>query len=155
MPINGPHGFTAREQELLGEYKGMVKKLYKKHSHGYKYPNGKAVYLTKIQHIPFTTAIYGETYAGKAPWLLKPTEVTLRKRQLEANRLKRRLEQEAEILRVKRLRDLGIYAGEQEWRRPWQPQVDLLSGELLEDLQDVSLTETDEESEDESEDEDE
>jgi len=158
MPINGKHGFIKRERELRGEYAGMVKKLFKRHSRGWKYPNGKAVHLTKLQHIPFTREIYGEKYAGKAPWLLDPREVPLRKRQLEANRLKRRLEQEAELLRVKRLRDLGIYAGEQEWRRPWQPQVDLLTGELLEELQDVSLPDLDEdedESEDESEDEDE
>lgn len=159
MPMNGPHGFTAREPELRREYNGMVKKLRKKHSHGHRYPNGKAVYLTKVQHIPFTREIYGEKYAGKAPWLLKPSEVALRKRQLEAQRLKRRLEQEAEVMRINRLRNLGIFAGEQEWRRPWQPKVDVLTGELLEELQDVSLPESDfdgaSDDEDESEDEDE
>jgi len=139
MPMNGPHGFAARERKLRQEYNGMVKKLRKKHSHGQAYPNGKNIYLTKVQHIPFTREIYGEKYAGKAPWLLRPTEVALRKRQLEANRLKRRLEQEAEVMRIKRLRNLGIFPGEQEWRRPWQPKVDVMSGDLIEPLQDVSL----------------
>lgn len=117
--------FDKRRKTFLRRWRAKKRKLRIKHGMGQRWPNGKLIYLTKLQCSPFTKEFYGQKYVGKAPWLFSANEVPARERQMRALTLKRQMEQAAEEKRIARLRELGVWPGEQSWRRPWQPQVDL------------------------------
>merc|ERR1740121_1732529 len=92
---------------------------------GQRWPNGKYIFLTKLQGSPFTRERFGEKYVGRAPWHFHPSEVKFREQQIRAHELKRRLELEAAETRFARLKELGVWPGEPSWRKPWEPQVDM------------------------------
>jgi len=117
--------FRREEKRLKQAWRARKRKLRIKHGMGQKWPNGKYIFLAKLQGSPFTREQYGEKYVGRAEWHFSPNEIPARARQMRAHALKRRLEQEAEEKRVERLRELGVWPGEQSWRRPWRPKVDL------------------------------
>lgn len=122
--------FKVRENKLMKRWRAKKRKLRIKHGMGDKWPNGKYIFLAKLQGSPFTRQRYGEKYVGHAAWHFSANEIPSRERQMRALALKRRLEQEAEEKRIERLRELGVWPGEQSWRRPWQPKVDLTPPEL-------------------------
>lgn len=122
--------FKRREKSLRQRWRAKKRKLRIKHGMGEKWPNGKYIFLAKLQGSPFTRERYGEKYVGHAAWHFSANEIPARERQMRAFALKRRLEQEAEEKRIDRLRELGVWPGEQSWRRPWQPKVDLTPPEL-------------------------
>jgi len=117
--------FKREEKRLKRAWRAKKRKLRIKHGMGQKWPNGKYIFLAKLQGSPFTREQYGEKYVGRAEWHFSPNEIPARERQMRAHALKRRLEQGAEEKRVERLRELGVWPGEQSWRRPWRPKVDL------------------------------
>merc|ERR1719414_2875836 len=114
--------YKIREPDLRREWRRRKRKLRKLHGGGQRRPNGKLIFLEKMEDSPFTREI--PKYAKKAEWVFGPKEVELRERMKRAMALKRRLEQEAEEARVARLKELGVWPGEQAWRRPWQPKVE-------------------------------
>lgn len=123
--FNMPAGAFARERpRLLQKWRHKKRRLRLKHGMGQRYPNGKLIFLTKLQGHPFTREFYGEKYAGQAEWHYSPKEIEGRERQLRAHALKRRLEQEAEETRVARMRELNVWLGEEGWRRPWQAKAE-------------------------------
>lgn len=115
--------FDQRQKGLKQQWRAKKRKLRIKHGMGEKWPNGKYIFLAKLQGSPFTREQYGEKYVGRAAWHFSPKEVENRERTLRALELKRRLEQEAEQKRVSRLAELGVWPGNKNWRRPWQPKV--------------------------------
>lgn len=122
--------FKKRERSLKQKWRAKKRKLRIRHGEGQRWPNGRLIFLSKLNGSPFTRERHGEKYTKKAPWLYSPNEVPARERQMRALALKRRLEQEAEETRVKRLQELGVWPGRQAWRRPWQPKVDLTPNTL-------------------------
>lgn len=111
--------------ELKREFKIKRRKLRKKHGMGQKYPNGQYIYLVKMMDHPLTAKIHGPKYAGRAEWLFSPKEVEYRERRNRARELQRRLILIAEQKRVERLRELGVWLGEEEWQygKPWVPKI--------------------------------
>merc|ERR1711972_749304 len=77
-------------------WRAKKRKLRIKHGMGQKWPNGKYIFLSKLQGSIFTRQKYGDKYVGRAEWHFSPNEIEARERQLRALQLKRRLEQEAE-----------------------------------------------------------
>lgn len=122
MPMKS---FKRREKSLRQRWRAKLRKNRIKHGMGQRWPNGKYIFIAKMQGSIFTREKYGEKYVGRAAWHHSPNEIPARERQMRALALKRRLEQEAEEKRIERLRELGVWPGEQTWRRPWQPKVDL------------------------------
>mmetsp|Transcript_22087 Transcript_22087/g.56346 ORF Transcript_22087/g.56346 Transcript_22087/m.56346 type:complete len:266 (-) Transcript_22087:230-1027(-) len=112
--------FEKRRPQLLQKYRAKKRKLRIKHGKGQKYPNGQYIFLTKLSGSPFTRELYGEKYAGRKEWLLHPNEVPSRERHMRALELKRKMMQEAEEKRLDRLKDLGVWPGEEAWRKPWE-----------------------------------
>jgi len=117
--------FKAREKSYLRAWRAKKRKLRIKHGMGQKYPNGRYIFLTKLMKSPFTVKYHGEKYAGPAPWHFSPNEIPAREKQMRALELKRRLEMEAEERKVRRLRALNVWPGKEEWRRPWDPVVEI------------------------------
>jgi len=123
MPLDE---FKKRRPMYFQRWKAKKRKLRQKHGNGFKHPNGRYVYLTKMRRSPFTREVHGEKYATKPPWIFSPKEIESREQQLRARELKRRLMQEEEENRVKKLRALNVWLGDPSWRRPWQPKVDII-----------------------------
>merc|ERR550517_2368155 len=98
--------YKRREPDLRREWRRRKRKLRKKHGGGERRPNGKLIFLEKMEDSPFTREI--PKYAKKAEWTFGPKEVELRERKKRAVELKRRLEQEAEQKRIDRLKELGV-----------------------------------------------
>lgn len=116
--------FEKRRPKLMQKYRAKKRKLRIKHGMGQKYPNGQYIFLTKLSGSPFTRELYGEKYAGRKEWLLHPNEVPAREQHMRAMELKRKMMQEGEEKRLNRLKDLGVWPGEQAWRKPWEPKPD-------------------------------
>merc|ERR1711920_802974 len=112
-----------REKDLKQKWRAKKRKLRMKHGNGQKWPNGKYIFLAKLQGSPFTREKYGEKYVGRAAWHFSPNEIKGRERQLRAMELKRRLETEAEEKRLNRLKELNIWPGDPKWRKPWQQEI--------------------------------
>lgn len=110
---------------LVRDFKMKRKKLKKKHNMGAKYPNGQKIYLVKMMDHPLVVKFHGPKYAGRAEWLMSPKEVEYKERRTRARELQRRLTLIAEQKRVKRLRELGVWLGEESWQdgKPWIPKV--------------------------------
>merc|ERR1719284_1155771 len=91
---------------------------------GQRHPNGRLIYLTKMGDHPFTIEKYGDKYSKPAEWHFSPNEIKRKERQMRANELKRQLEQKAEEVRVARMKELNVWLGDMNWRRPWQAKVE-------------------------------
>lgn len=121
-----PHEtFKEREKDLWREFRALARKLRKKHGRGQVMPNGEPIYVRKMAWNPFTWKVFGNRYREPAPWLYSEKEVEAREKQMRAKELKRRLQLEEEEKRILRLRKLGVWLGESNWRKPWLRQVKL------------------------------
>jgi len=116
--------FKKNEKSLRQRWRSKKRKLRIYHGMGQKWPNGKYIFLTKLQGSIFTRQQYGENYVGHAQWHYSPNEMARRERQTRAAALKRELEQQAEETRVARMKELNVGLGKESWRRPWQAKVD-------------------------------
>jgi len=121
MPVAA---FKKNEKQLKQRWRSKKRKLRIYHGMGQKWPNGKYIFLSKLQGSIFTRQQYGDNYVGYAPWHYSPNEITRRERQQRAGALKRELEQQAEEVRVARMKELNVGLGKESWRRPWQAKVD-------------------------------
>jgi len=110
--------YKKREPDLRREWRKRKRKLRRLHGGGQRRPNGKLIFLEKMEDSPFTREI--PKYAKKAEWVFGPKEVELRERKKRAMELKRRLEQEAE---EKRIADRSQYGGHWLGRDAFWDQV--------------------------------
>lgn len=121
MPVEE---FAKRKKELKQRWRKQKRKLRLKHGKGQRYPNGKLIFLCKLQGNPFTREQFGEKYIGRAAWHYSPNEILARERQMRALELKSILEQKAEEVRVKRMQELNVGLGDPIWRRRWRAKVE-------------------------------
>eukprot|EP00929_Paragymnodinium_shiwhaense_P104042 TRINITY_DN67_c0_g1_i2.p1 TRINITY_DN67_c0_g1~~TRINITY_DN67_c0_g1_i2.p1 ORF type:complete len:267 (-),score=59.91 TRINITY_DN67_c0_g1_i2:202-1002(-) len=115
--------FEKRKPRLIRQYNALKRKMRIKHGMGQKYPNGREIYMVRLKDNPMTTYLHGDKYSKPAEWHFSPKEIESRERQLRAQALKRRLEQEAEETRVARMKELNVWLGDEGWRRPWQAKA--------------------------------
>merc|ERR1712050_405078 len=111
--------FKIREKSLKQKWRAKKRKLRIKHGMGQKWPNGKYIFLAKLQGSPFTRQQYGEKYVGWKAWSKKSVERGQQRKR--ANKLKTRLMIEAEETRLERLAQLQVWPGEREWKKPFDP----------------------------------
>ncbi|CAE8701900.1 unnamed protein product [Polarella glacialis] len=120
--------FEKRRKTLLKRFRKIKRKLRIKHGMGQRYPNGKYIFLTKLQGSPFTRELYGEKYIGKAEWTYHPNEVKAKEKVQRARELKRTMAIETEERRIEHLRQLGVWPGESHWRPKLLQEVPLKYG---------------------------
>eukprot|EP00929_Paragymnodinium_shiwhaense_P104041 TRINITY_DN67_c0_g1_i1.p1 TRINITY_DN67_c0_g1~~TRINITY_DN67_c0_g1_i1.p1 ORF type:complete len:270 (-),score=55.17 TRINITY_DN67_c0_g1_i1:153-962(-) len=115
--------FQRRKPRMIRQYNALKRKMRIKHGMGQKYPNGREIYMVRLKDNPMTTYLHGDKYSKPAEWHFSPKEIESRERQLRAQALKRRLEQEAEETRIARMKELNVWLGDEGWRRPWQAKA--------------------------------
>eukprot|EP00442_Polarella_glacialis_P012486 CAMPEP_0115075702 /NCGR_PEP_ID=MMETSP0227-20121206/16016_1 /TAXON_ID=89957 /ORGANISM="Polarella glacialis, Strain CCMP 1383" /LENGTH=275 /DNA_ID=CAMNT_0002462757 /DNA_START=1 /DNA_END=828 /DNA_ORIENTATION=+ len=119
---------SQRQVHLPHQAPGLPVHSRIKHGMGQRYPNGKYIFLTKLQGSPFTRELYGEKYIGKAEWTYHPNEVKAKEKVQRARELKRTMAIETEERRVAHLRQLGVWPGESHWRPKLLQEVPLKYG---------------------------
>lgn len=112
--------FNENKKEYWRRYWKWGRKLKRIHGGGEKWPNGRPIYIDKMRRHQFTKIAFPQ-FAKPCEWKFSPKEVERRAQRRRALELQRRLAQEAELRRLARLRELGVWPGEEQWRRPWRP----------------------------------
>jgi len=101
-----------------------LRKLWAKKGKPLYYPNGVAKYVKKALGSPFISRSKEFKLEEKPEWWRHPNEVESKARHLRAKELKRRMAIEVELKRLERLRELGVWTGNEEFRRRWRPPKD-------------------------------
>lgn len=120
--------FKKNEKRLRQQWRAKKRQLRRKHGN-MRYPDGKFIFLAKLQGNPFTREKYGEKYIGR-PEFKHPNDLKGREQQKRAMELKRKLEQQAEEVRVARMKELNVWLGDIAWRRPWQAKADYIEKDI-------------------------
>eukprot|EP00440_Ansanella_granifera_P016545 gb/GFBE01017974.1/.p1 GENE.gb/GFBE01017974.1/~~gb/GFBE01017974.1/.p1 ORF type:complete len:278 (+),score=62.52 gb/GFBE01017974.1/:1-834(+) len=116
--------FQKLRPKYLQRYKKKARKL-RRITGNQRYGNGKLVHLCKLQGSPFTREFHGEKYVGRADWVWDRGEIKRKAQKTRARELERKLRVEYEERRLERLRELGVWPGQSNWRSTVEQDVPL------------------------------
>jgi len=107
--------------KLRKQFKTKLKRLKKAWGNNRRYGNGRFMYLEKCND-PFMNEVYPE-YNTRADWYHFPWEVEQNQQRERAKQLRLQMALKAEADRLEYLREIGVWPGESQWRKPELQQV--------------------------------
>lgn len=113
-----------KRPHLMYQYFKQIRKLRRKMG-DCRYRNGQLKFIVMMRHHPFTREIYGSRYADKPEWVQIPGEQRMKSQKARARELERKLRIEAEEIRMEKLKAMGVWTGEPEWRAASIPEKEV------------------------------
>mmetsp|Transcript_14107 Transcript_14107/g.15265 ORF Transcript_14107/g.15265 Transcript_14107/m.15265 type:complete len:186 (-) Transcript_14107:59-616(-) len=113
-----------KRPHLMYQYFKRIRKLRRKMG-DCRYRNGQLRFVVMMAHHPFTREIYGSKYADKPKWTNIPGEDKWRAQKARAYELERKLRMEAEEMRMEKLKAMGVWTGDPQWRAASLPEKEV------------------------------
>eukprot|EP00434_Breviolum_minutum_P006354 symbB.v1.2.005607.t1/scaffold324.1/size254390/4 len=110
-----------RRPHLMYQYFKKIRKIRRKMG-DCRYRNGQLKFVVMMARHPFTKEIYGEKYAKRPEWVHIPGEARHKAQKERAYELQRKLFMEQEEERMQKLKAMGVWTGEPEWRAASMPE---------------------------------